>query len=65
MYMVDLSKKYISKNIKMSKIGAMFKSFLQLASPAWWFSIRILLFGYMELGYHLSYADSPSQQHLW
>ncbi len=43
--------KVLFKYIKMSKIGAMLRSFFQLALPARGFSIRILLFGQMEL-YH-------------
>jgi len=43
------NKKYISKYIKISKIGAMFKSFFQPILLSSGFSECILLFGYPEL----------------
>ncbi len=42
-------KKYISKYIKMSKIGAMLRSFNWPALSVSGFSIRILILGKMEL----------------
>ncbi len=48
------NKKYVFKYIKINKIGGMLRSFFQLALPARGFSIRILLFGQMDL-YHPKY----------
>jgi hypothetical protein len=40
-----VNKKYISKYIKISKIGALLKSFFHPALPTRELSLRILLFG--------------------